>query len=242
MHSHLGTDTESRTLITQRVTSPRDLGTVLRNTALFLFHLSVTILAMFYLFRDGESFMDQPPRGSCPSRSLHRDRMIKEARDLIFASVTSSLVAAAAHGLLGGWLWPGGNHGAGFLGRDDGIFLAGAGGGLRADLGAGGISLMLKGTSGAGILLAVFCSVVVGTGRQRRPAVADQRARGNGRAGGFYQRAGRHRRFWIAGRGAGADCCGHGASLLDLYTAEFARAGNIRSASRMGRKSSAVLE
>ena len=33
------------------------LGALLRNTALFLFHLSVTLLAMFYLYRDGPSFM-----------------------------------------------------------------------------------------------------------------------------------------------------------------------------------------
>ena len=33
------------------------LGAVLRNTAVFLFHLAVMILAMFYLFRDGDSIV-----------------------------------------------------------------------------------------------------------------------------------------------------------------------------------------
>src|SRR5277367_3855424 len=77
------------------------LGTLLKNTALFLFHLSVTILAMFYLYRDGQSFMARI-REVLPFDSLHSERMINEARDLIFASVVSSLVAAAAHGILGG--------------------------------------------------------------------------------------------------------------------------------------------
>jgi predicted PurR-regulated permease PerM len=77
------------------------LGTILRNTATFLFDLAVTILAMFYLFRDGHSIVERV-REVLPFEQSHRDRMIEEVRTLIFASVTSSLVAAALHGSLGG--------------------------------------------------------------------------------------------------------------------------------------------
>ncbi len=77
------------------------IGTVLRHTAGFAFQLSVTILAMFYLFRDGPSLVDRL-REVLPFEGHYRDRMIRDSRDLIFASVTSSIVAAAAHGLLGG--------------------------------------------------------------------------------------------------------------------------------------------
>jgi len=77
------------------------LGAVLRNTAVFLFHLAVMILAMFYLFRDGDSIVARL-REVLPFEKSHREKMIDETRELIFASVTSSLVAAVAHGILGG--------------------------------------------------------------------------------------------------------------------------------------------
>ncbi len=77
------------------------LGTILKHTATFLFDLGVTILAMFYLFRDG-SLMVERLRELLPFDITHRDRMLADARGLIFASVTSSLVAAAVHGVLGG--------------------------------------------------------------------------------------------------------------------------------------------
>ena len=77
------------------------VGTILRSTGLFLFHLGVTILAMFYLFRDGESMLERF-REVLPFEKAYRDRMLSDARDLIYASVTSSLVVAVAHGTLGG--------------------------------------------------------------------------------------------------------------------------------------------
>src|SRR6202011_3528665 len=67
----------------------------------FLFDLAVLLLAMFYLFRDGESVLAMV-RDSLPFEKEPRDRILHEARDLIYASVTSSLVAAAVHGLVGG--------------------------------------------------------------------------------------------------------------------------------------------
>ncbi|HUO33796.1 MAG TPA: AI-2E family transporter [Candidatus Acidoferrum sp.] len=77
------------------------LGTILKNSASFLFHLCVTLLVMFYLYRDGDKVMARL-REVLPFEDAHRERMIRDARDLIVASVTSSLVAAAIHGVFGG--------------------------------------------------------------------------------------------------------------------------------------------
>jgi predicted PurR-regulated permease PerM len=77
------------------------LGTILKNAAVFFFHLGVTMLAMFYFYRDGDSMVSRL-RELLPFELDHRDRMIGESRSLIFASVTSSLAAAMAHALLGG--------------------------------------------------------------------------------------------------------------------------------------------
>jgi len=77
------------------------MGAVLQHTAAFLFHLFVTVLVMFYLYRDGESLLTRF-REVLPFTGRNRERMLGDARELIFASVTSSLLAAAAHGLFGG--------------------------------------------------------------------------------------------------------------------------------------------
>jgi predicted PurR-regulated permease PerM len=77
------------------------LGTILRNIAEFIFDLFVMIFAMFYFFRDADSVI-RAVRNILPFDSVHRDRMIAQARDLISASVTTSLIVAAIQGLLGG--------------------------------------------------------------------------------------------------------------------------------------------
>ncbi|HKS80152.1 MAG TPA: AI-2E family transporter [Candidatus Acidoferrales bacterium] len=77
------------------------LGSILKNMALFLFHLGVAVLAMFYLFRDGEAIMLRL-RAVLPFEEGPREHMLREGRDLIIASVMSSLAAACAHGMLGG--------------------------------------------------------------------------------------------------------------------------------------------
>ncbi len=77
------------------------VGTVVRDAVLFLFELFVTLFALFYLFRDGGTIM-AGVRRVLPFEESHREKMIAEARDLIFASVTTSLIIAAIQGLLGG--------------------------------------------------------------------------------------------------------------------------------------------
>jgi predicted PurR-regulated permease PerM len=78
------------------------VGTLLQHVAVFFFDLAVTILAMFYLFRDGHRLMARV-RQLLPFEQSPREEMLAKARNLIFASVTSSLVAAVVHGLFGGF-------------------------------------------------------------------------------------------------------------------------------------------
>ena len=137
------------------------LGTLVKHTAVFLFHLCVAILAMFYLFRDGDAIM-QRLRAVLPFEEEHRERMLSEARELISASVTSSLAAAAAHGILGGIAFT-------VTGIDSPLFWAVMMGffslvpvvGSAIIWAPAAISLMIGGHLGKGILLVVICAVIV---------------------------------------------------------------------------------
>ena len=77
------------------------LGTIVKNIAAFIFDLFVMIFAMFYFFRDGERILDNVRR-ILPFDAEHRDAMLKQARELISASVATSLLVAAVQGALGG--------------------------------------------------------------------------------------------------------------------------------------------
>ena len=77
------------------------LGAVLTHTAEFFFQLFVTLFALFYFFRDGDRLMTAF-RGVLPFEEASRERMISGARDLIRASVTTSLVIAALQGVMCG--------------------------------------------------------------------------------------------------------------------------------------------
>lgn len=77
------------------------IGTILKNIAAFLFDLFVMIFAMFYFFRDAGQIM-RGVRGILPFDTEHRETMLAQARNLISASVLTSLVIAAIQGALGG--------------------------------------------------------------------------------------------------------------------------------------------
>ena len=78
-----------------------ELGAILRNAVLVVFELFVTLFALFYFLRDGEAALDLLRR-LLPFEEAVRDRMLGEARDLIFASVITSLVIAAVQGVICG--------------------------------------------------------------------------------------------------------------------------------------------
>lgn len=77
------------------------IGAVLRNVAVFVFDLFVMLFATFYLFRDAGKIV-RGMRRLLPFEEGHREQMIGQARDLIYASVTSSLIVATVQGFLGG--------------------------------------------------------------------------------------------------------------------------------------------
>jgi predicted PurR-regulated permease PerM len=79
----------------------RELGAVIRNIVVFLFELFVMLFALFYVLRDGDSMLDRF-RHFLPFEETMTERMLAEARELIFASVTTSLVIAAVQGTICG--------------------------------------------------------------------------------------------------------------------------------------------
>ncbi len=78
-----------------------EAGAVLRNAALFLLDLFVMLFALFFLFRDADSIIEKVRR-TLPFEEAHRAAMLAQARDLIFASVTASLVISLIQGFIGG--------------------------------------------------------------------------------------------------------------------------------------------
>lgn len=78
-----------------------ELGAVIRNIVVFIFELFVMLFALFYFLRDGDSILVRF-RHLLPFEETMTDRMLGEARELIFASVTTSLVIAGVQGLLCG--------------------------------------------------------------------------------------------------------------------------------------------
>ncbi len=77
------------------------LGTILKNIAAFIFDLFVMIFAMFYFFRDADQII-RGVRSILPFDAEHRERLMTQTRDLISASVTTSLILAALQGVIGG--------------------------------------------------------------------------------------------------------------------------------------------
>jgi predicted PurR-regulated permease PerM len=82
------------------------LGTVLAHAATFFFDLFITVITMFYLFRDGEAMLGRL-RDVLPFLPGQRERMLAETQDLIFASVISSGVGALLDGVLIGAMFAG---------------------------------------------------------------------------------------------------------------------------------------
>jgi predicted PurR-regulated permease PerM len=80
------------------------VGSLLADVAVFVFHLFVTLFALFFLLRDAGGIM-RAMRGALPFDEPRRERMIRTTRDLVFASVTAGLIIASLQGLLGGLLF-----------------------------------------------------------------------------------------------------------------------------------------
>jgi predicted PurR-regulated permease PerM len=78
-----------------------ELGEVVRHIIVFLFDVVITIIAIFYFFRDADDIM-RWVRRSLPLAEEQRELMIAQAHDLVFVTVASTLAAAGVTGLVGG--------------------------------------------------------------------------------------------------------------------------------------------
>jgi predicted PurR-regulated permease PerM len=82
------------------------VGGLLADVAVFVFHLFVTLFALYFLLRDAGAIM-RAVRRALPFDEPRRERMIRQTGDLVYASVTSGLVIASIQGFLGGLLFAG---------------------------------------------------------------------------------------------------------------------------------------
>src|SRR2546423_2556906 len=74
---------------------------VVKNLFTFFLNLFLVIFALFFMFRDGDS-MVRGLRHLVPFDESIQQDMLRESRELIFASVAVALVIAGMQGLLGG--------------------------------------------------------------------------------------------------------------------------------------------
>jgi predicted PurR-regulated permease PerM len=154
---------------------------MLTNVAVVLFQLFVTLLALFFILRDADDIM-RYMRRALPFEELRRERMIRQTRDLVYASIAAGLLIATLQGLAGGLVFA-------LLGLAAPIFW-GVIMGFLALLPLVGtwivwlpasIWLMATGQIGKGILLAVLgIAIVASIDNYLRPAMLAGRAQMNG--------------------------------------------------------------
>ena len=80
------------------------VGGLLADIVVLFFQLFVTLFALFFLLRDADSIM-RHVRGFLPFEDLRRERMIRQTRDLVYASVAAGLAIASLQGFAGGLLF-----------------------------------------------------------------------------------------------------------------------------------------
>ena len=193
-------------------------GAVLKNIAVFLFDLVVIILAMFYLFRDAGKIMNAIRR-VLPFDPEPREHMLSQARDLIFASVTSGLIVAFVQGTLGGIVFAAVGIGAPvFWGVVMGFFS------LLPVVGAwlvwvpAAVWLLLSGEIARGVILAAVGAGLVGTvDNVLRPALISGRSQLNGLLI-FISLLGGVAVFGMLGVVLGPIVVATAASVLETYT------------------------
>jgi predicted PurR-regulated permease PerM len=194
------------------------VGAVLRNVVVFLFNLFVIVFAMFYLFRDASAIV-RDMRQVLPFEEGHREQLITQSRDLIFASVTSSLIVAVVQGFLGAVAFAA-------LGLASPIFwgVVMAFFSLLPLVGAwvvwvpAALWLMVNGQMARGIILVVLGAILIGTvDNFLRPYLISGRARLSGLLV-FISVLGGIGVFGMLGVILGPIVVATGASILDVYT------------------------
>jgi predicted PurR-regulated permease PerM len=137
------------------------MGVILQHVVRFVVDMFVMILTMFYLYRDGDHVVDRIRR-TLPFDDDHSDRMIEESRELIFASVLSTLLTAALHGAVGAIVFRAvGLHEPIFWGVMMAFLSIVPVVGSSLVWGPAAIVLLLRGHIGAGISVIVVCAGVI---------------------------------------------------------------------------------
>lgn len=78
----------------------QEAGSALRDAASVALKVFILLFALFFLFRDGPSLVARAQH-LLPFDAAHSGRILAQSRDLIFASVTASLLIGALQGLMG---------------------------------------------------------------------------------------------------------------------------------------------
>ncbi len=167
----------------QRVTAElaAELASILRHLLVVLFDVLITIVALFYFFRDGPGLM-AAIRRALPFATGYREQMITQARELVFTTVLACLVVSGINGLIGGAMFAlVGVPRAVFWGVVMGFFA------LLPVLGAwmvwapAGVWLIGGGRVGAGVAVLVVCGVsMLMVDNVLRPLLIGGRAQLNG--------------------------------------------------------------
>ena len=76
-------------------------GGLLADIAVLLFQLFVTLFALFFFLRDADTIMHEVRRG-LPFEEFRRERMIRQTRDVVYASIAAGFMIASLQGLAGG--------------------------------------------------------------------------------------------------------------------------------------------
>lgn len=157
------------------------IGGLLADLLVLVFQLFVTLFALFFFLRDADTIMRQM-RLALPFEDLRRERMIRQTRDLVYASIAASLLIASLQGLAGGLVFAVLGLGASVFWGVIMAFFA-----LLPFVGAwivwlpASIWLIATGQVVKGVTLAVLGSVVVGTiDNFLRPAILSGRTQMNG--------------------------------------------------------------
>jgi predicted PurR-regulated permease PerM len=77
------------------------VGGLLADIVVLLFQLFVTLIALFFFLRDADA-ITRELRRALPFDELRRERMIRQTRDLVYASIAAGLLIASLQGLAGG--------------------------------------------------------------------------------------------------------------------------------------------
>jgi predicted PurR-regulated permease PerM len=77
------------------------VGGLLADMVVLLFQLFLTLFALFFFLRDADAIM-RGVRRALPFEDLRSERMIRQTRDLVYASVAAAVVIASLQGLAGG--------------------------------------------------------------------------------------------------------------------------------------------